>query len=156
MKPYGWGYSSARYLALPLEMAWGSPELGRDVPSCSTASENGQLEWTGNSFLRSSSNPLSLPAVTTLLSGVRGGWNRHPQAVIALLNIPQAWLLSVDRSEWQFGKCIFKVLVLGVVHQGVAIPLVWTRLDKRGHSHTLERMQWFRPFLEDFAHVKVS
>ncbi|PSO57107.1 MAG: hypothetical protein BRC37_03845 [Cyanobacteria bacterium QH_3_48_40] len=46
--------------------------------------------------------------------------------------------------------------MLGVVHHGVAIPLVWTRLDKRGNSHTLERMQLFSRFLEHFAHVKVS
>ena len=34
--------------------------------------------------------------------------------------------------------------------------MVWTRLDKRGNSHTLERMQLFSRFLEHFAHVKVS
>ena len=48
------------------------------------------------------------------------------------------------------------MLFRSVVHHGVAIPLVWTRLDKRGNSHTLERMQLFSRFLEHFAHVKVS
>ena len=78
------------------------------------------------------------------------------QTVVALLKIPQPWVLSVDRTEWQLGKRVFNLLVLGVVHQGVAIPLVWTILNKRGNSNTVERMQLFSRFLEHFAHVQVS
>ena len=78
------------------------------------------------------------------------------QTVVALRKIPQPWVLSVDRTEWQLGKRVFNLLVLAVVHQGVAIPLVWTRLNKRGNSHTVEGMQLFSRFLEHFAHVQVS
>ena len=55
--------------------------------------------------------------VSTLLSAVRGGRNRHPQTVVALLEIPR--LLSLDRTEWRFGKCVFNLVMLGVVHHGV-------------------------------------
>lgn len=44
--------------------------------------------------------------------------------VAGLMDIPQPWVLSVDRTNWQFGGCVFNILMLGVVHQGVAFPLV--------------------------------
>ena len=37
------------------------------------------------------------------------------------MNIPQPWVLSTDRTEWSFGKTRFNILMLGVVHNGVAI-----------------------------------
>ncbi len=70
------------------------------------------------------------------------------QAVIALMAIPEPWVLSIDRTEWQFGDCVFNILMLGVVHNGVAFPLVWTLLDKRGNSNSLERSLLFNQFLE--------
>jgi len=39
------------------------------------------------------------------------------QAVVALMNIPEPWVLSLDRTQWQFGKCVFNILMLGVVHE---------------------------------------
>jgi hypothetical protein len=45
------------------------------------------------------------------------------------MRIPEPWELSCDPTEWQYGDTTFNILMLGVVHQGVAMPLVWTRLD---------------------------
>ncbi len=64
--------------------------------------------------------------------------------------IPEPWTLSIDRTEWQFGACTFNILMLGVVHEGVAFPLVWCLLDKRGNSNSIERMKLFDQFLEYF------
>jgi len=53
--------------------------------------------------------------------------------------IPEPWVLSIDRTEWQFGNCTF--LMLGVV-QGVAFPsMVSTR--QTGNSNSAERMKLF-------------
>ena len=38
--------------------------------------------------------------------------------VIEMMEIPQPWVLSLDRTEWQFGKKVFNILTLGIVHQG--------------------------------------
>ncbi|KAM3112936.1 IS4 family transposase [Phormidesmis sp. 146-33] len=78
------------------------------------------------------------------------------QAVVALMGIPEPWVLSIDRTEWQFGDCVFNILMLGVVHEGVAFPLVWTMLDKRGNSNSDERMTLFNQFLERFGDRKVA
>jgi hypothetical protein len=55
------------------------------------------------------------------------------QTVVALMKIPEPWVLSIDRTDWQFGKTVFNILMLGVVHDGVAFPLVWLMLDKKGN-----------------------
>ena len=54
--------------------------------------------------------------------------------VAGLMEIPQPWILSVDLTNWEFGNCSFNILLLGVVHEGVAFPLTWKMLDKKGNS----------------------
>lgn len=73
------------------------------------------------------------------------------QAVVALMNIPEPWVLSLDRTQWQFGKCVFNILMLGVVHEGVAFPLVWCMLDKKGNSNVDERAELFNEFVFCFG-----
>ena len=60
--------------------------------------------------------------------------------VVALMNIPQPWVLSLDRTEWSFGETRFNILTLGIVHEGIAYPVVWKMLDKKGNSNTAERV----------------
>lgn len=45
-------------------------------------------------------------------------------ALVQMLAIPQPWTLSLDRTNWSFGQCHINILCLGVMHQGIAIPLV--------------------------------
>lgn len=78
------------------------------------------------------------------------------QAVVALMAIPEPWTLSIDRTEWQFGDCVFNILMLGVVHEGVVFPLVWCLLDKRGNSNSNERMKLFNQFLERFGERQIA
>jgi hypothetical protein len=72
------------------------------------------------------------------------------QTVVALMSIPEPWVLSIDRTEWKFGDCIFNVPLLCIVHEGVAFSVAWTLLDKRGNSNRYERMELFNDFLERF------
>ena len=46
--------------------------------------------------------------------------------------------------------------MLGVVHEGVAFPLVWCLLDKRGNSNSVERMKLFNQFLERFGEREIA
>jgi len=78
------------------------------------------------------------------------------QAVVALMNIPQPWVLSLDRTEWHFGKCVFNILMLGVVHEGVAFPVVWCVLNKRGNSNVDERADLFNEFLVRFGNRQLA
>ena len=76
--------------------------------------------------------------------------------VIAMMEIPEPWVLSVDRTEWKFGRKIFNILTLGVVYQGVAFPLLWWMLDKKGNSNTQERVDLLEEFVELFSEHKIA
>jgi hypothetical protein len=81
---------------------------------------------------------------------------RIARLVAHLMDIPQPWVLSVDRTNWQFGSSIFNILTLGVVHQGVAFPLLWVMLDKKGNSNSRERSDLMDQFFEVFPEVEVA
>lgn len=48
--------------------------------------------------------------------------------------------LTMDRTNWQWGKAKINFLVVGVVYKRMAIPLMWTLLPKKGNSHCQERI----------------
>ncbi len=73
-----------------------------------------------------------------------------------MMDVPQPWVLSVDRTSWEFGNCTFNILMLGVVHKGVAFPLLWWMLDKKGNSNTSERIKLLEDFLKVFPDVEVA
>lgn len=76
--------------------------------------------------------------------------------VVNLMNIPQPWVLSIDRTTWEFGDCVFNILMLVVVHKGVAFPLLWWMLDKKGNSNSRERIDLLEEFFEVFPEAKVD
>lgn len=48
------------------------------------------------------------------------------KVIVGLMNIPEPWVLSLDRTDWQFGQTTFNILTLGIVHGwgGVSRPVV--------------------------------
>ena len=60
--------------------------------------------------------------------------------VLKLLGVPAPWALTLDRTDWYMGQTPLNILVLGVVHQGTAFPLLWAVLPKKGCSNTAERI----------------
>lgn len=75
--------------------------------------------------------------------------------IVMLINIPQPWILSLDRTEWTFGQTRFHIFMLGVVHQGVAYPLVWTRLELKGNSDA-ERMDLLETYRAIFPSSQIA
>ena len=51
----------------------------------------------------------------------------------------QQQLLAMDRTHWRLGRTDLNVLCVGLVYQGVSIPLVYQSLQKPGNSNTSER-----------------
>jgi hypothetical protein len=54
--------------------------------------------------------------------------------LVSLIGVPPPWVLTLDRSNWQLGKTPLNILVLGIVYKGVAVPVLWTILEKKGNS----------------------
>ena len=64
--------------------------------------------------------------------------------------------LTLDRTTWEYGKSCINILVLAVVWRGVAIPVLWETLDKKGNSNTGERMVLLQLFRETFPEVHIE
>lgn len=78
------------------------------------------------------------------------------QIVVKWMKIPQPWTLSLDRTTWEFGDHCHNILVLGIVHQGIAIPLVHRILDLKGNSNTQERLELMEEFTQIFPDAEVA
>jgi len=59
--------------------------------------------------------------------------------------------LAMDRTNWKWGKKNINILVLAVVYKGVAIPVYWLLLNKRGNSSTRERIALMKRFIKQFG-----
>ncbi len=71
---------------------------------------------------------------------------RFDEALIARLIVHlsglanKPWELALDRTNWKFGRCEINILMLGIVQDGVCVPVLWTMLDKAGNSNAPERI----------------
>ena len=45
------------------------------------------------------------------------------------------------------GKRNINILMLAIVYRGIAIPILWTLLNKRGNSDTKERIALIQRFI---------
>ena len=75
---------------------------------------------------------------------------RFDEALIARLVVRlmglgnKPWELALDRTNWKFGRCEMNILMLGIVHNGVCVPLLWSMLPKAGNSNAGERIDLIR------------
>lgn len=89
-------------------------------------------------------------------TGYHLDYTQIAKVIITLMEIPQPWILSLDRTNWSFGKTHFNILMLAVVHQGVAYPLMWELLDKKGNSNTDERIDLLERFETEFPNAEIA
>jgi hypothetical protein len=71
--------------------------------------------------------------------------------VIKLLGIKRPFIISIDRTDWYLGQTPLNILMLSLVYKGVAFPLLWTVLEKKGCSDTSERIQLLEKYLKLFG-----
>jgi hypothetical protein len=75
--------------------------------------------------------------------------------VLEWMQIPQPWVLSLDRTTWQFGSHCFNILTVGIVHEGVAFPVLWWMLEKKGNSNSDERMRFIEQLRQMFPKAQM-
>ena len=76
--------------------------------------------------------------------------------VFNLLPEKQNLMLTIDRTNWKFGEFDINILMLGVVYQGVAFPLLFTMLPKRGNSNCGERIELIERFISLFGRETID
>ncbi len=72
-----------------------------------------------------------------------------------LVPVEGPWYLTIDRTNWKFGKANINILVLGIAYQGIAFPLLWSLLPKAGNSNTKERIELIERFLDLFGREQI-
>jgi hypothetical protein len=63
------------------------------------------------------------------------------KAILSFLPKKRKYFLSIDRTNWKFGKSNINILTVGIVYKKVAFPIAWKFLDKRGNSNWEERIE---------------
>ena len=76
--------------------------------------------------------------------------------VFALLPHKPPYTLAMDRTNWKFGQTNINALVIAVVYDGVAFPVLYKLMDKRGNSHTQERIDIVNRFIRLFGRDAVK
>jgi hypothetical protein len=77
--------------------------------------------------------------------------DRIAQLIFKLLPHKPPFQLALDRTNWKFGQTNINVLMLAIVYQGTAFPIMFQMLDKRGCSDTQERINLIERFIRLFG-----
>lgn len=68
--------------------------------------------------------------------------------ILKLLPVKGPYTLAMDRTNWKFSDTNINILTLSVVHDGVAFPVVYHMMDKRGNSNMAERIELIHKFYQ--------
>lgn len=63
----------------------------------------------------------------------------------------QEFYLVIDRTNWYWGKKKINIFMLGIAHEGMAIPLFWELLPKAGSSNFKEQSTLISHFIKTFG-----
>ena len=90
----------------------------------------------------------SLRRIQRFMAGYILDTNIIARLIFALLPHEPPFRLALDSTNWPRlrrggGDKNINILVMGVVYQGVAFPVLFTMMDKRGNSSTAERIIHF-------------
>lgn len=67
--------------------------------------------------------------------------------ILKLIPIKGPYNLAMDRTNWKFSDTNINILTLGIIYEGMAFPVVFSMMDKRGNSNTKERIELVNRFL---------
>lgn len=66
------------------------------------------------------------------------------------------WLLALDRTCWTFGRYDINVLMLAIIRNGIAIPVMWDVLGRAGTSTTAHRSALLSRFCAVFGETAIA
>ena len=71
--------------------------------------------------------------------------------IFRLLPFTGPYQLAIDRTNWQFGSTDINIFMLAVVYDGVAYPLLFSMLPKKGNSNSAERIALIQRYINLFG-----
>ena len=88
---------------------------------------------------------------------VRFDYDAIAQLIMTLFDFESGPIyLTLDRTNWKWGKANLNILVLAVVYKGAAIPVYWLVLTKQGNSNQRERIALMKRFITRFRQVSIQ
>ncbi len=88
---------------------------------------------------------------------VRLDGTHSARVVVELLGLSgKPWVLSIDRTNWDFGKTAINILMISVTWNGMGIPLLWMLLPTAGNSNTSERTELLNRLRTAFPDMKIA
>jgi hypothetical protein len=85
------------------------------------------------------------------MSGYLLDTNLIARLIFALLPHKPPYRLSMDRTNWKFGSTDINILVIAIVYDGVAFPIMYKMMPKAGNSSTAERIELVEQFIRLFG-----
>lgn len=76
--------------------------------------------------------------------------------LLAIFNLQGPWQLSMDRTNWRWGKSDINILMLSVKCNSIAIPVIWRFLSKKGNSNFNERVELIEGFIKIFGERQIE
>ena len=65
------------------------------------------------------------------------------------------YYLTLDRTNWKWGRSNINILTLGIVYKQIAVPVYWMILNKQGNSNQRERIALLERFIREFTGQRV-
>lgn len=59
--------------------------------------------------------------------------------------------LTIDRTNWFWGKAKINILIIGIAYEGLAIPICWKLLNKAGNATMKEHKHMLKRFIKIFG-----
>lgn len=109
------------------------------------------FEKLANAFDTSANASSSLRRIQRFIANYTLDADLIARLVFNLLPTKENLILSIDRTNWKFGQTNINIFMLGIVYDGVAFPLLFTMLDKRGNSNSQERINLIKRFIKLFG-----
>jgi len=104
-----------------------------------------------NSFDSTANSSSSLRRIQRFIASFSIDSNLIAKLIFGLLPNKEDLILSIDRTNWKFGQANINIFMLGIVYKGVAFPVLFTMLDKRGNSNIQERIALINRFVALFG-----
>lgn len=109
------------------------------------------FEKLANAFDSGSKATSSLRRVQRFVSGFTLESDLIAKLIFGLLPEKGKYTLTIDRTNWKFGQTNINIFMLGVVYKGVAFPLLFSMLNKRGNSNSKERIDLVNRYVRLFG-----
>lgn len=109
------------------------------------------FEKLSHAFDTKTQSDSSLRRIQRFIASYSLDSNLIARLVFSLLPNKEQYILSIDRTNWKFGQVDINIFMLGVVYKGVAFPLLFSMLSKRGNSNSQERIDLVDRFINLFG-----